>query len=297
MNIRFGYRDMQYPSAELGELRDSSPLLPDMDAIHSRMKEDGFLLLRGLIDRGKVLTARQTILSHMAEQEALTPNTPLLEGVMPQGGRSVQMMGRKGIVQHADVLNVIESTELFDFFEAYFGEPALTFNYKWLRGVGNEEYTGAHCDYVYMGQGSPNLHTVWIPMGDVPVDQGTLTMCPESNHLPSFAKLRGTYGQMDVDRDKTDGWFTKDPMEITETFGSHWLTSEFFAGDVMIFGMHTMHASTTNLTNRFRLSCDVRFQPASEPADKRWVGEGIGHSAHGVTELKSMEAARAEWGV
>ena len=297
MNIRFGYRDMHYPSPELGELRDSSPLLDDMSAIHTRMKEDGFLLLRGLIDRNKVLRARETILAHMAEQNALTPNTPLLEGVMPNGGRSVQMMGRKGIVQHANVLNVIESTELFDFFEDYFGEPALTFNYKWLRGVGNEEYTGAHCDYVYMGQGSPNLHTVWIPMGDTPVDQGTLTMCPESNHLPSFAKLRGTYGQMDVDRDKTDGWFTKDPMEIVETFGSRWLTSEFCAGDVMIFGMHTMHASTTNLTDRFRLSCDVRFQPASEPADKRWVGEGIGHSAHGVTELKSMEAARAEWGV
>lgn len=297
MNIRFGYRDLEFPSPELGELRDSSPLLNDMDAIHERMRQDGFLLLRGLIDRQKVLTARQTILTHMDEQNALTPNTPLLDGVMPQGGRSVPMMGRKGIVQHLDVLNVIESDELFDFFEAYFGEPALTFNYKWLRGVGNEQYTGAHCDYVYMGQGSPNLHTVWIPFGDIPVDQGTLTMCPESNRLPSFAKLRDTYGRMDVDRDKTDGWFTKDPMEIVETFGSHWLTSEFYAGDVMIFGMHTMHASTTNLTERFRLSCDVRFQPASEPADKRWVGEGIGHSAHGVTELKSMEAARAEWGV
>ncbi|MEM7131877.1 MAG: phytanoyl-CoA dioxygenase family protein [Chloroflexota bacterium] len=297
MNIRFGYRNMEYPSSDLGELRDSSPLLDDMDAIKARMKEDGFLLLRGLNNREKVLTARETILTHMEEKEALTPNTPVLEGVMPAGGRSVQMMGRKGIAFHPDVLNVIESTELFDFFERYFGEPALTFNYKWLRGVGNEQYTGAHCDYVYMGQGSPNLHTVWIPLGDTSVDQGTLTMCPSSNHLPSFAKLRETYGRMDVDRDATDGWFTKDPMEIVEKFGSRWLTSEFKMGDVMIFGMHTMHASTTNLTDRFRLSCDVRFQPASEPADKRWVGEGIGHTAHGITELKSMEEARAEWGL
>lgn len=297
MNIRFGYRDLEFPSPELGELRDSSPLLGDMDAIRARMQQDGFLLLRGLIDRQKVLTARQTILTHMDEQNALTPNTPVLDGVMPQGGRSVPMMGRKGIVQHPNVLNVIESTELFDFFEGYFREPALTFSYKWLRGVGNEQYTGAHCDYVYMGQGSPNLHTVWIPLGDIPVDQGTLTMCPESNHLSSFAKLRETYGRMDVDRDKTDGWFTKDPMEIVETFGSNWLTSEFYAGDVMIFGMHTMHASTTNLTERFRLSCDVRFQPASEPADKRWVGEGVGHTTHGVSDLKSMETARAEWRV
>lgn len=297
MNIRFGYRDVEFPSPELGELRDSSPLLGDMDAIREQMRQDGFLLLRGLLDRQKVLTARETILTYMDEQNALTPDTPILDGVMPQGGHSVPMMGRKGIVQHRDVRNVIESTELFDFFEAYFGEPALTSTYKWLRGVGNEQYTGARCDYVSIGQGSPSLHTVWIPLGDIPVDQGTLTMCPESNHLPSFAKLRSTYGRVDVDRDKMDGCFTTDPMEIVETFGSHWLTSEFYAGDVMIFGMHTMHASTTNLTDRFRLSCDVRFQPASEPADKRWVGDGVGHTALGVAELKSMEVARAEWGV
>lgn len=297
MKARFGYRNIEFPSDDLGELRDSSHLLGDMDAIRSRMNEDGFLLLRGLIDRNKVKAARETILTYMQEKEALTPDTPVLEGVMPQGGRSVQMMGRKGIAFHPDVLNVIESAELFEFFEGYFGEPALTFNYKWLRGVGNEQYTGAHCDFVYMGQGSPNLHTVWIPLGDTPVAQGTLAMCPESNHLDSFAKLRETYGRMDVDRDRTDGWFTKDPMEIVEKFGSNWLTSDFQMGDVMIFGMHTMHASTTNLTNRFRLSCDVRFQPASEPADPRWIGEGVGHTAHGLTELKSMEEARAEWGI
>lgn len=297
MRIRFGYREMEFPGPELGELQDSSHLLPDIDSIHARVREDGFLFLRGLIDRQKVLTARQTILRHMQENAALTPDTPLLDGVMPSGGRSVPMMGRKGIAHHPDVLAVIESTELFDFFEAFFGESALTFNYKWLRGVGNEQYTGAHCDYVYMGQGSPNLHTVWIPLGDIPVVQGTLTMCPASNHLPSFARLRETYGRMDVDRDHTDGWFTKDPMGIVEKFGSHWQTSEFRAGDVMIFGMHTMHASTTNLTDRFRLSCDVRFQPASEPADKRWVGEGTGHTAHGVTDLRSMEEAQVEWGL
>jgi hypothetical protein len=60
----------------------------------------------------------------------LTPNTPLLEGVVPQGGRSVQMMGRKGIATNPDVLAVLENKILHDFFETNFGEPAITFNYK-----------------------------------------------------------------------------------------------------------------------------------------------------------------------
>ncbi len=296
MDIRFGYRDMEYPSSEIGTLRDSSNLLGDVAALHERMAEDGYLLMRGLIDREKVLRARQTVMEHMSEKEALTPNTPVLEGVMPLGGRSVQMMGRKGIAHHPDVMSVLEGEELFNFFNSYFGEPSLTYHYKWLRGVGNEEYTGAHFDYVYMGRGSTNLHTSWIPFGDVPVHQGTLAMCVGSHRMDSFAKIRDTYGRMDVDRDKVEGWFTKDPMEIVEKFGGQWLTGDFFAGDVILFGMHVMHASTTNLTNRFRLSCDIRFQPVSEPVDERWRKNGEGHTS-AFLDVKPMEEARQEWGV
>ncbi len=297
MKVRFGYRDVEFPSAELGELRDSNESLGDVPALRARMAEDGYLLLRGLIEREKVLRGRRTVLEYMDAQRALTPGEPVLEGVMPKGGRSVQMMGRKGISHHPDILAVLEAPELFQFFEAYFGEPALTFDYKWLRAVGNEQYTGAHYDYVYMGQGSSRLHTVWIPFGDITVDHGTLAMCVGSHRLPSFEKLRQTYGRMDVDRDRIEGWFTRDPMEIVEKFGGQWLTTTFYAGDIITFGMHTMHASTTNLTNRFRLSCDVRFQPARDPADKRWVADGPGHTVHGRERLRSIEEARAEWGI
>ena len=253
------------------------------------------MLLRGLIDRNKVLRARQTVLEHMDAHEALTPNTPLLEAVMPKGGKSVPMMGRKAITHHKNVLSVLESQELFEFFKYFFAEPAQSFDYKWLRAVGNEEYTGAHMDSVYMGRGSKHLHTVWIPFADIPVEQGTLAMCVGSNHLESFAKIRSTYGKMDVDRDRVEGWFSKDPMEIVERFGGKWQTTNFYAGDVIVFGMHTMHASTTNLTNRFRLSCDVRYQPASEPMDERWRKKGSGHSPYG--KIRPIEELRAEWGV
>ncbi|MAS33105.1 MAG: phytanoyl-CoA dioxygenase [Anaerolineaceae bacterium] len=293
--IRFGYRELEFPSQDIGELRDSNDLLGDVTALHQRMAEDGYLFLRGLIARDTVLEARHVIFEHMDAQNALTPDTPLLEGVMPKGGRRVPMMGRDGIAHHPAVLPVIESPALFDFFAGYFAEPALTFQYKWLRAVGNEAYTGAHMDFVYMGQGSSRLHTVWIPFGDIPVEQGTLAMCVGSHSMESFARVRQTYGQMDVDRDQIEGWFTKDPMEIVEKYGGQWLTSNFEAGDVMIFGMHTMHASTTNLTNRYRLSCDVRFQPANDPVDQRWSAEAVGHYNSGP--MRPISEARAEWNV
>jgi len=294
MKVRFGYRDLEFPSSEFSQLRESNDVLDDAPALWQRLDEDGYLLLRGLIKRETILAAREVLLKHMREQQVLLPDTPVLEGVMPQGGRSIRMMGGTGIAHHPGVLAALENPALFALFERLFSEPALTFPFKWLRAIGNEEYTGAHFDYVYMGRGSSNLYTVWIPLGDVPIQQGTLAICRGSHKLDSFARIRDTYGRMDIDRDGISGWFERDPMQIVERFGGQWQGADYAAGDVIIFGMHTMHASTTNLTTRFRLSCDVRFQPSGDPVDERWKRGGSGHYG----KMKSdMESARAQWGL
>ena len=144
------------------------------------------------------------------------------------------------------------------------------------------------------------LMTCWVPLGDIPIHQGTLAVCRGSHRDEGFARLRATYGKMDVDRDRVAGWFTMHPREITDTFGGQWLTDDVQAGDLITFGMHLMHASTTNTTDRWRLSCDVRFQPTSEPADERWVGnDPKGHDARHADPdtITPMEQARAAWGV
>jgi len=54
---------------------------------------------------------------------------------------------------------------------------------------------------------------------------------------------------------------------MIEKFGGQWQTTEFAQGDVLIFGMFTMHASVVNTSNRFRISADTRYQRANEPVD------------------------------
>ncbi|MEL7087246.1 MAG: phytanoyl-CoA dioxygenase family protein [Planctomycetota bacterium] len=84
---------------------------------------------------------------------------------------------------------------------------------------------------------------------------------------------------------------------MIEQFGSQWLTDDVEAGDIISFGMHLMHASTTNTTDRWRLSCDIRFQPAEDVMDDRWVGEQpAGHVPLDGTET-TMKEARAVWGL
>ena len=57
-----------------------------------------------------------------------------------------------------------------------------------------------------------------------------------------------------MDRDRTEGWFSEDPEEIRDRFGGRWLTADVRAGDIITFGLYTLHGSTNNTTNRFRLS-------------------------------------------
>ena len=73
---------------------------------------------------------------------------------------------------------------------------------------------------------------------------------------------------------------------MRDDFGLRWLTADYRMGDVLVFGMYTMHASMDNQSNRFRLSSDSRYQLASEPVDERWVGENpIGHGLAGKKPL------------
>jgi len=295
--VKFGTSEYCFPSDELRPLRDSSDVLGDRARIQERLEEDGYLYLPGFLDREDVLAARAHILEYMAAHEGLEPDSRPLDGVMGQYGKSVDLMGHQPVTHQDVVHRVLASQRLYELNECIHGEPAKTFEYKWLRAVGNEEFTGSHMDQVYMGRGSKRLMSVWIPLGDLPVEQGSLCVCPTSHRAPEFEKLRKTYGEMDVDRDRIQGWFTSNPREITENFGGCWYTGDVRAGDVITFGMHLMHASTTNMTDKWRLSCDVRFQPAADPEDPRWEGENPSVHRQSSDTLVPIEAARAQWGV
>lgn len=281
MLVTFGQDQVQLGSEQLGlNLRDCNDLLVDGRALRDRLAEDGYLLIRQLHDPAMVLKARQTIIEHMRdESDCIDSDEPLMDAVRRGDAKAPNMMGRKAITHHPDVAAVLQSPRVFDLFNRLFDEPSITFDYKWLRAVGDGAGTAAHYDFVYMGRGSQRLHTIWTPLGQATPELGSLAILVGSHNLPAYAKLRETYGQSDVDRDRTHGHFTKNLLSITQTLGGQWQTTTFEPGDVILFGMHTMHASTTNSTNRWRISCDTRFQPASEPTDERWAGkQPIGHT-------------------
>ena len=269
MLVEFQRKQLEFPSAQFGCLRDSTDALDDIDELRRRIAADGYLFIRGLIERDAVLDARRVVMEHLQQQDALVDGTPLMEGVMPRDGRSV---GMKRVAYRPEVLRVLEGPELHSLYRRLYDEEPVTFSHKWLRAVGNEKFTGSHMDVVYMGRGSERVNTVWIPFGDIPIAQGRW---PCARHPTAFRASPGC-----ARRTAGATWIaTASPVgsarirrRSRDRFGGRWLTADVRAGDIVTFGLYLLHGSTNNTTNRFRISCDVRYQPASEPMDERWGG-------------------------
>lgn len=273
MLVKVGKRELELGGPHLEELRDSNDIIHNVVALRQRIADDGYLLLRGFHGQEQVLKARLAVLAKMDKMGKLARDTLLEEGFMADGSKSLFLGGTNEDLP--ELLDVLDGQHVMRFFDQLLGEQSLTYHYKWLRAVGKGDYTGAHYDIVYMGRGTHNLYTVWSPLGDISYEMGGLAICLNSHR---FEELKQSYGTKDSDRDGI-GAYTDDPIVITNKYGGKWATTEFKAGDVLIFGMFLMHCSLENTTNQYRLSVDTRYQSSREAVDPRWSGkEPRGHS-------------------
>jgi ectoine hydroxylase-related dioxygenase (phytanoyl-CoA dioxygenase family) len=165
------------------------------------------------------------------------------------------------------------------------GGEVRHFDYAWFRSVAPGLGTSPHCDSVYMNRGTQKLFTAWTPIGDCTLEMGGLMILEGSSRNQ---RLRETYCATDVDsfcvnrdgRAGKDAWqkgtsgaLSRNPVQVQHSLGGRWLTNEYHAGDLLIFSIFTVHASLDNHSRTIRLSCDSRYQLASEAVDERWIGE------------------------
>ncbi len=194
--------------------------------------------------------------------------------------------------------------------------------YKWLRGVPQGQCTGFHLDSVYMkGErqsyccfferssfarcillplllcqpalfslsfaGSTPLYSLWLPLGDIPSDQGNLVVARGSHRSEQFARLRQEYGSSEAGakgNGTTSGWievskYTEKPVEVraahtqkdaaamldfslkcgSALFALQWVSSAARAGSVILLDLRVLHCTSVNTSDQYRLSCDSRW--------------------------------------
>lgn len=281
-----------------GTLRSSKDIESDFQLLRNRFEEDGYLFLPAFLDRDLVLEARLGELEKFANLGYLDPAYPIAEGIVdekylteavsPYAEPEMDNSARR----NPPLTQVLYTGKMIEFYESFFEENVRHFDYTWHRAktASDDSASLPHCDIVFMGRGSHRLCTSWTPLGDIPVPMGGLMVLEGSHRLDH---LKSTYGQLDVDEYCTNyedaediesgkkqwqdrvntGSYNTNAVAARASLGGRWLTTDYRAGDLLVFSMFTLHASMDNKTNRFRLSTDTRYQPASEPIDKRWVGE------------------------
>ena len=297
-----------------GELRRSDDIPSDRDALRAHMAEDGYLYLPGLLDKDDALAARREIMERLAALGALDERYHLMEGVYRPGGKTGGMYDFTR--NNPPLMNLLYSGPMIAFYEHFLSGPVAHFDYTWFRvkAPGTTSPTQPHYDIVYMGRGTKNLYTSWTPLGDVPYEMGGLMLLENSHRLD---ELKQTYGQTDVDKYcknegdsirivetaraknreltpeessrtkwNSTGSYSTGAVEVRNKFDRRWLTADYKLGDLLVFSMYTMHASSDNHTDHIRISSDSRYQLASEPQDERWIGENP--SAHGIRSKRGM---------
>lgn len=295
--FKFGEHQFHFGD-QIVELVDSSPIKGDVDTLKSRMADNGYLFIRGFHPREKAEAAAQWTLQAIANRGGLQDSTPVSDGIIGPENKNFSFFRQLEVAHGQPLLDVVDSAETFAFYEMMFGGPVLTFDKRWLRCMARDRHNHFHYDNVYVGRGTPNRYTMWSALTDIDLDNGPLIICLGSHR---HEKLKATYGATDMDRDLTEAVFSQDPVELIEKFDFKLATAHFQPGDVILFGMFMMHSSAPNLTNRYRISIDTRYQPADEEKDERFFfgenGEWMGNFYDKGATYAPMAELRETWGL
>lgn len=247
------------PTTTLHDFTPANGLLDTPDALRARLGRDGFLFFHGLLPREQVLELRRRVLECCRAGGWLVPGTPLLDGVANPAKACVEpepaFLAVYREVQKLEAFHALaHRPELLDLIGRVLGEPALPHPNKIARLAfpGNVLHTTPpHQDFPFI-QGTAETFTTWIPLGDVPKPLGGLQV-NRGSHRGGVREHHISFGAggMGINRDELP---------------DDWHTTDYRAGDVLLFHSHMVHQALPNLTpDRLRLSVDYRYQGRSQP--------------------------------
>lgn len=240
------------------DLRESTELLSDPDALRTRFAEDGYVFFRGLVDRQTVLDVRRDVANAIASVGWLAEGTDPIDAVPgPEIRREADEHWWPGYT----------AWQRQESFHRLAYDPALLRPVSILVGaeddvlvhprkIGRVTFPGSayptppHQDFPLI-QGGIDVFTCWMPFGDVDRSMGGLRLL-EGSHRTGLRPITPAPGVGGVS------------VEIAED-DPRWRTADYRAGDAVIFLSLTVHWAPSNEGDRVRLSGDFRYQSVREP--------------------------------
>lgn len=245
----------------MDEYRDSTPDLGKRDVLLRRLEDEGCLFFRRLLPSEDVRQTRERTLRALERVGWLAPDAD------PEDARPGSRVVNEGDEDFFDAYRDLQAGEVF---HALAHQPALTGLMRTLvddellvhpRKIARISFpdnprgtTPPHQDFRYI-QGTTDVFTSWVPMGDCPQDLGGLRVLRGSHRnglMPAKWNDEHTVGiEVDTDDDDPD-----------------WASTDYEPGDVIVFHSLTVHGAMPNRTGQLRLSADYRYQSAADPLVK-----------------------------
>ena len=287
------------PQDVLGSFRDSTAYRDDAAAIRDRFTEDGYVFLRGVFERSTIATARNEVFSRLADvgEIAEPPADGIFTGRSDRAATHVDLGSFwKSVSEGPALRRVTHGPAIQHVADLLFGESARGYDFIFLRPGVIGRFTFLHYDFPFFARGTKNVVTAWTAIGDIPTTEGPLFILENSHR---FDDLIEPVKKIDYESSYSPQvQMMDDAVEFARRRGSRFLTAHFEPGDVILFGMTTMHGSFDNCSssNRTRLSVDVRWQPASESIDDRYFGvDPAGTTGAGYGELNGAKPLTEPW--
>lgn len=287
------------PAEVLGSLHEETWDEERGPLFKESLAHNGYLLLRGALDPAEVMAAREEVFERLVEVDEI--QTPAIAGIATGRSRrreNVDDLGQfwQSVSEGPALRRVSHGLQTKKIMNVLFDEEARAHDFMFLRPCVVGRATQLHYDLPFFARGSSRIYTIWTALGDIPVSEGPLVVVENSHH---YEDLIQPIRQVDYNsNDSPQVQMSGNAVEFAQERQTRLLTADFRAGDLIVFSMTTLHGTLDNHSpqNRARLSCDVRWQPAADPIDERYIGPNPGGTTGaGYGELNGAKPLTQDW--
>ncbi len=258
---------MTHTPATIVGFRDSTPLLADPIALRARAAVDGYLFFKQLLPKTDVQSLRDLMLTIVAKRGWLDTRHPRNDArVNAAAVTTLESWGGTGVDEAA--YRELQTQQAFQQFQhhprlialytALFGEAVLPHPRTIARTMipcPAFRPTPMHQDYIHI-QGTRDVWTCWLPVGDVPRALGGLTVM-HGSHALGVLTVRAAEGAGNLETNLCD-------VDLP------WIEHDYEMGDILTFNSCLLHKSLPHQwEDTVRLSCDFRYQPAADHIEEK----------------------------
>ena len=243
---------------------NSQDVLDNKEFFKNKINEQGFLLVRDVMDIKKIKELRDQYYQLFSE-EYKRKNNDWFQYKEPKDSHGYGNHPVKRFLKSESFIKFINDpflkrivSILLESKETVLSKRVLVRSFSSLSSF----TTSAHRDKEYYVSPNPTkVITCWIPLGPADKDHGQLVYLEKSHNFLFVDKSK---------KDKKDRIITKNLNKLAHDKGTRWLIPKFNVGDVIFHCLNSVHASFDSNTLVPRLSCDLRFASSKENLDSRW---------------------------